>query len=374
MSAERKFGNGFFWRVILIPSSVFLSVMFGGAYGSGREVVQYISINGPLGGLISILTIFLVYSTVLFLCFEIARLFGTYEYKGLADKLLGKGWVLYELLILIGLVVTMAICASTAGAISVDHFGIPAFIGGAILLAIIIGLNYFGRDIVEKSMMLSVAALGLALIYLLFQATFQFGDAIAAGFTGASISFLEPVKTGITQSFTSGGFIPILLFCAVQLKSRKEVLLAAIIAAFVGVLPAIALHVSFMSNYPAIIEETVPAYWLVEKAAAPIFLSIYVGIVFVMVAQTGVGLLHGVLERIDSWLVQWRGKPLTHLGHGGVAGSVFLISLLFASMGLVNLIVRAFTFFSLSFLVIFFIPLFTRGVWLVVKHPRAAND
>lgn len=268
---------------------------------------------------------------------------------------------------MIGLVITLAICASVAGAIFLDHFGIPSLLGGGLLLAIIVGLNFFGREVVEKSMMLSVAALGLALLYLLISSLSKYGAEISTAFSTAEPITINAVKTGLTQSLTSGGFIPILLYCAIALKTRKEVLIASCVAAFCTVLPAIALHISFMSIYPEIINQTVPAYWMVEKATSPMFLNIYILIVFVMVAQTGVGLLHGVLERIDDWLVESRGKPLSSGGHGMVAASAYLISLLFSSMGLVALIVRGFTFFSISFLIVFFLPLFTYGVWLVIK-------
>ncbi|MDB4845236.1 hypothetical protein OAH55_06785 [Hellea sp.] len=360
--------NSFFARVILIPSAVFLSVIFGGAYGSGREIVSYISRNGPYGGLISILTICLFYTAVLYLCFEIARLFRTYEYNGFSRILLKKFWPAYELLIMIGLIVTLAICASAAGAISYDHFGVSAILGGAVLLAIIVTLNFFGREVVEKSMMISVAALGLALIYLLYANLSKFGPQITDIFSTAANDKVGGIKNGLTYAQTSGGFIPILLYCAVQLRSRKEVFIASFVAALCAVLPAIALHISFMASYPAILDETVPSYWMVEKATSPFFLNIYVAIVFVMVAQTGVGLLHGVLERIDDWVKEKRGKALSHTGHALVAAGAFLLSLGFASIGLVELIFKAFTFFSNAFLIVFFLPLFTYGIWLIVKN------
>lgn len=366
--------SSFLVRVILIPSSVFLSVIFGGAYGSGREIVAYISSNGPYGGLLSILTIFLFYSLVLFMCFEIARLFSTYDYNGFSKILLNKFWPLYEILIMLGLIITLAICASAAGAISHDHFGISAIIGGAVLLAIIVILNFYGRAVVEKSMILGVAALGLAVMYLVLSSFSKFGTDIAATFASAKNTGFGSVKNGLTYAQTSGGFIPILLYCAVSLRSRKEVLIASLIAGCVAMLPAVALHLSFMASYPEITEQTVPAYWMVERATSPIFLNVYIIIVFVMVAQTGVGLLHGVLERVDKYLTKHRGKPMSPVGHGLVAASAFFISLIFASMGLVALIFRAFTFFSNAFLLVFFIPLFTYGIWLITRNKESAHD
>ena len=363
----------FLWRVIITPSAVFLSVIFGGAYGSGRETVAYISANGPYGGLISILTICAFFSIVLFLCFELARVFRTYEYNGFARILLKRFWPAYEALIMIGLIITLAICASASGAIAHDHFQISAIIGGAILLSIIVTLNFFGAEVVKRSMMLSVAALGVAVAYLLFANLAKFGPEITQAFQTQSNDLLSGIESGLTYAQTSGGFIPILLYCAVQLRSRKEVAIAAILAGLCAVLPAIALHISFMASYPEIISETVPSYWMAGKATSPFFLNIYIAIVFLMIAQTGVGLLHGVLERIDHWAEARRGAPLSRKGHALVAACAFFISLLFASMGLVDLIFRAFTFFSNAFLVVFFLPLFTYGIWLLCKHTESAG-
>ena len=57
--------DSYLFRVLLIPASVFLSVIFGGSYGSGREVMEFISQYGPAGGLLSILVTFATYWVIL---------------------------------------------------------------------------------------------------------------------------------------------------------------------------------------------------------------------------------------------------------------------------------------------------------------------
>ena len=49
--------DSYLFRVLIVPSAVFLSVLFGAAYGSGREVVEFVSSNGPTGGLVAILVL-----------------------------------------------------------------------------------------------------------------------------------------------------------------------------------------------------------------------------------------------------------------------------------------------------------------------------
>jgi hypothetical protein len=70
-----------FVRVILIPAGVFQSVIFGGAYGTGREIAQFISSLGPVGGLLAIAVAGLGFGVAMALSFELARLGRTYDYS-----------------------------------------------------------------------------------------------------------------------------------------------------------------------------------------------------------------------------------------------------------------------------------------------------
>ncbi|MGI9285851.1 MAG: hypothetical protein ACR2P1_10720, partial [Pseudomonadales bacterium] len=160
--------NSWFFRVVLIPSSVFLSVVFGGSYGTGREIMEFVSRFGPKSGLLGISMILLTYAVLLFVTFELARLFKAYEYRGFCKVLLGRGWFLYELAILVGMVITLAVCATAAGAVLNSHFDQPNWLGSLLLLAIVFLLNYQGRAIVEKTMIAAVVALMLVLLGLVY--------------------------------------------------------------------------------------------------------------------------------------------------------------------------------------------------------------
>ena len=60
---------------MVVPAAVFQSVIVGGAYGSGREVVEYISNFGATGGLLVIAIVAMSFAIVLATSFEISRLF-----------------------------------------------------------------------------------------------------------------------------------------------------------------------------------------------------------------------------------------------------------------------------------------------------------
>ena len=364
--------NSYVLRVLIVPSSVFLSVIFGGAFGSGREVAQFISTHGAYDGLITIALIALIFGVCLSLCFELARLFRQYEYRGFYKILLGRGWIAYEVVIIIGLIVALAVCASSSGAVLNTRFGVPTLLGGSLLLLLVVGLNYGGRKIVEKSMIASVCALWAVLFVLLFLVLTNKGSVIENAFASGVLTGTG-VGDAFKYAFTSAGYIPLLLFCATQLRNRKETFTAGMLAGFMGIAPAIILHFSFMSDYPAVISEVLPTYAVIEAVASPLFLNIYIIVLFVMIAQTGVGVLHGALERIDGWLIEKKGAPMGRIGHGLSSGGALLVASALASIGLVDLIIRAYDFFSAVFAGIFILPLFTVGLYKIFS-PKARRS
>ena len=96
-------------------------------------------------------------------------------------------------------------------------------------------------------------------------------------------------------------------------------------------------------------------------------LNVYVIVMFVLVAQTGVGLLQGLIQRLDNWQLQKKGRPMTKIGHGGVAAFMVASSLALGSMGVVALILRGYTIMFYSFIVVYIVPLITYGTYLVVR-------
>lgn len=358
--------DSFLFRVFVIPSSVFLSVVFGGSYGTGREVMEFVSRHGPVGGLLAIVAVALTYTALLFITFELARRFQQYEYRGFFKQLLGRGWFLYEIVILLGMLITLAVCATAAGAIAESRFGLPAWTGSAALLLIVFVLNYQGRVLVEKTMILAVTALVLVLVSLVVQLLGEPAEQIRQSFRSEPIAW-GAWQGGMQYALVNGGFIPLLLYCSRGIRGRGEAGLAASCAALVAVVPAIVFHFAFMSAYPAITEEQLPTYTLFTQVASPMLLNIYVAVLFVLIAQTGVGMLQGFLDRLDSWHVQRYGSSLSRVGHGLVALGMAGSSIVLSGLGIIALILAGYTFLALSFIVVFALPLFTRGIWLITR-------
>jgi uncharacterized membrane protein YkvI len=359
----------YLYRVLLVPTAVFLSVIFGGSYGSGREVMEFISKYGPHGGLFSIGVTMLTYTAILFLGFEIARLFRAYEYRSFCDALLGKAWFLYEIVIMIGMILTLSIVGSVAGTLMNDHFGLPVWMGTVAVLVVVITLNYLGRELIEQSMMVSVTALFASLLAVVYFVLINSETSLQAAFSDSSPDY-SSWKGALKYAITGTGFLPLLLYCARDLQTRAESFVAAAACGLVAVLPAIAFHAAFMTEYPAITGEALPTYFIFEKSSPAWALNLYMVVLFVLICQTGVGVLQGLIERLDAWQVSKKGKPLSRTGHGMTAGFMMVASLSLGSMGVVALILRGYTILSASFLVVFTIPLLTWGVYLVFVKSR----
>ena len=361
-----KMLDTYFLRVLVIPTAVFLSAIFGAAYGSGREVMEFISSNGPSGGLVALSSLCVTYMVLLGLSFEIARLFKAYDYVGFFKVLLGRGWFLYEIVIVIGLLIAMSITVTVGGTVLEDHFGFAVWIGSLLIFVLVVGLNYYGRKVVEQSMMLSIAALFAVLAVLAVQLFDGYMDQIVERF--ATIDH-QPggILTGLQYAIANGGYLPILLYCAMGLHSRAEAFTAAVVAALVCVIPAAIFHFAFMLHFPEIVDERIPTYWMFTIVSTPLLLNIYVVVMFVLVAQTGVALMQGLIQRVDGWHLRHRGRAMSRLSHAGVAAVVVASSLALGTMGIIALILRGYSLMFASFIVVFVTPLLTYGVYLVYR-------
>jgi uncharacterized membrane protein YkvI len=122
-----------------------------------------------------------------------------------------------------------------------------------------------------------------------------------------------------------------------------------------------------MANYPEITGEAVPAYWMITRYGSQLFLWVYVGLLFMTIVQTGVGVLQGLNERIDVWRVERSGRPLPKMGHALIAGVTTALSLWLSQVGIVALIAKGYGTLAWGFLLVFTLPLLTLGTWRIIR-------
>lgn len=353
------------WRrrmaVWLVPAGVFQSVIVGGAYGTGREVAEFMTRYGGLGGLLAIAVVMVASTLVLGACFEFARVFRVYDYRSFLRELLGRWWFAYEVCFVLLLVIVLAVTGSAAGLTLQNTFGLQATLGTALVLVTVVVCTFFGRRLVEATLTAGAIALSLGMLAYGALVATTAGDTVMSTLADAEV-LPGWWTSGLTFALYNSALVPVLLYATTDIATRREALGSATVAAFAGILPALVLHLSFLARYPGIVDEALPAYAMIAAFGTDAFLWVYVSLLFVTIVQTGVGVLQGLNERLDAWSAEQRAKPLPKGAHALVAGCAFAASVLLARAGIVDLIARGYGTLAWCFLLVFTLPVLTLGI------------
>src|SRR5581483_5580503 len=166
----------------LLPGLIFMAVVIGGGYSTGRELIEFFAPSGPIGGVYGMIVTMIVWSAVLAISFELVRMTQSYDYRSFFIVLLGRAWFLFEIAYFALLILVLAVLGAAAGEVAHESFGWPTITGTLLLMTLIGFLVFFGSSVIEK-----VLALWAFLLYALYVAiiawTFsQFGERIEYSF------------------------------------------------------------------------------------------------------------------------------------------------------------------------------------------------
>jgi len=95
---------------ILLPGIVLQSVLMGGGYATGREIIEYGGKFGAYGWVSGVFTFF-TFAVIAVLTFELARIYCIYDYKSILKQIIGKAWPIYDILYVILLFLIISIMA-----------------------------------------------------------------------------------------------------------------------------------------------------------------------------------------------------------------------------------------------------------------------
>jgi uncharacterized membrane protein YkvI len=353
-------------RVYLVPGAVLVSVIMGGGYGSGREVVEFFTRYGLLGGLLGIGVAACVFALVLACTYEFARVFQVYDYRTFFGKLIGPFWICFEILYLLLFLLVLGVVGSAAGNILEEEFGISSTVGMAGVLVLVVALVYFGREAVEK--VLTLWSIGMYVVFV-----FYFIQVMDNG----EVDVLEAVRNGgVEIGWLQGGVLyamynlaiaPVLLFSTRAIASRREAIVAGIFAAVAVMVPAVLFHVSYAVGYPAVLDEPVPNYWMMSNYTTPLLLGIFLVALLGTLVETGAGLVQGLIERIEAVLKPGEDDTLGHPARAGIAIVTLGLGGLLGSMGIVSLVAKGYSALSVGFALVYIIPICTLGILKIMK-------
>ena len=361
-------------RACLVPAAVFVSVVIGGGYGTGREVVQFFTRFGLVGGLLAMLLAVAVFALVLFCTYEFARRFELYDYRSFFRELLGRYWFVFEVLYVFGFVLVVGVVGSAADGIMQQRFGLAPNVGMAVIMALVVLVTVFGRAAVERVLTAwFLLMLGVFAAYFV-QVYGAAGERIVAQLAVADVS-ADWWHGGVLYPMYNLAVAPVLLFSVRAMRTTRHAAGAALLGALLVMVPAALFHVSFAAEYPAVLEQPVPNYWMIERFASPALLIVFVIALLGTLVQTAVGLIQGLIERLqqalrhrpgreDEWVL---GKP----ARAGLAAAAMLVSAAFAQVGIIELIASGYTALSVAFAIVYVLPVCTVGayrLWVLVRR------
>jgi len=354
------------FRKYFLPGFVFQGVLIAGGYGTGRELVEYFmkyGIRGGIAGMFLITTV--LWAVILAVTFEFSRVFKTYDYRSLLIRVLGPFWVVFEALYLVLMVLVLGVVGSAAGVLLRQNFGIPYIFGVGVMLASIGFLTFKGSGLLEK--FLSGWSIFIYFVYGLFLAAaiWKFGPQIQSQLSAGKMLPGWGLG-GFKYALYNMGVIPSVLFCLTHLETRREAVISGILASLIGILPGFLFFIGVLGDYPAVISQEAPAFFVLQKLHLPALLVAYLVMLFGTLVQTGTGFIHAFNQRLQTAL-QARGKRLLPWHRPAVALTLLLVSLGVATFGLINLVAKGYGSISWGIFLFYFIPLMTIGVFKIVR-------
>lgn len=356
-----------FFKKYLLPGFVFQSVLIGGGYGTGRELVEFFLSYGPLGGLLGMLLVSTVmWSLLLAVTFEFSRKFRAYDYRTFFMNLLGPFWFVFEIIYFLYMLIVLAVVGSASGILLRDNFGIPYLVGVIFMLTAVGFLTFKGSGLIEN--FLSVWSMILYAVYAAFLVVglIKFGPEIQKNFSEGVIQSGWALG-GFKYALYNLGNIAAVLFCLNHIEKRKEAISAGLIGGVIGIIPAVLFYIPVVGLYPGVLSEEIPAVFLLQKAGIAALLIVFQVILFGTLIETGTGFIHAVNQRIQVTLKS-KGKKFAQWHRPIVAVVLLLIALAISTFGLINLIAKGYGAASWGFLVVFIIPLVTVGIYKIIKN------
>lgn len=359
-------------RIYLVPGAVFQSIVVGGGYGTGRELVEYFAQYGLGGALQGLVVATVGFAVILALTFEFARVFKAFDYRNFVRDLIGPLWPVYEVNYLLSVVLVLAVVASASAEIFEDALGWPGLTGGILMLMLIVGLNFFGRDAIK-----AVFSLWSVVLYLVFAAFLvalfmRHTDAIGQSLTNARAA---PGWVGGALAYVgyNVGAGVIVLFAIRDVRTRTEAVGSGMMAAVIAMLPAAMFIAGFGAGYPEVTDAALPNYFMLDLLNVPWITAAFLVVLFGTFVETGAGLIQGLNERFDAWLVERRGVPARRGTHALLALTAIILSTGLSTLGVVTLVAKGYGLMAWGGILFYVIPLLVIGPWKLSRARQSSQ-
>lgn len=359
---------------ILLPGIILQSVLIGGGYATGREIVEY---GGKFGasGWISGLAIFFGFSLVTTLSIEACRQWQVYDYKSLLKKLIGPGWIAYEIVYLLLAILIIAVMASAAGEILNSTLSFPRWIGVILIILLVGFLNYKGDEVIAK--LETIGTIALFAAYIVFAVTVFSNKSteIAATFSSWNTSFLPDAPgiglllwTGILYVGYNLGVYPASFFTYKQVQSKRESILAGLASGLLMTVPWFLTYFALLAYYPdaTVLAATVPWLKMLEPFHPALIVAFGIVVGWTLV-ETATGVIHAFISRVEIEYLERMKKPIKKISKAIISATALVAALILAQVGIIDLVAKGYSMMAYAMIAVYGLPLLFVGGKLLVK-------
>lgn len=359
------------FHTLLLPAIIAQSMIIGGGYATGREVVQYAGRFGNWGWL-SVAIIAVCFSVVMALAFELARLAGAYDYKAWSRNLVGPFWWLVDLLFLSMMLLVIAVMTAAIGEVLQQTLAFPKPLSLVLALACVGFLTWRGSGFIERAKTWGSAALYLG--YCAFSVlvlTAPVTEPAAPPPAGSEAGAGEVVITAVLYVAYNVAVVPAVLFCLHRQTRRSETFASGILSGLSMTIP-FALTLVCLLRFPhaSVMEAEVPWLQLIGIAAdgraggAALWIAIFGLVAGWTLIETAVGSIHALLHRVERNLGdlprRWRpaSGELTPRQKALTAVLVLAAAAGLSTIGIIDLVARGYGTLAWGFIALIVLPLF----------------
>lgn len=362
-----------------LPGIILQSVLIGGGYATGREIMEYGGKFGALGWYSGLAT-FLGFALVSILSFELIRLYKVYDFKSFLQSIVGPLYRVFDVVYILFMVIIIAVMSSATGAVVEQMTGLSYWYG-VVGITVVVGiLNFYGEKLISYFETFGTIALYIGYIcfsvLVISQHTGNIEQVLATSdhsyVPDATITFA--FWTGIIYMAFNLVVFPASFFTVHRLTTRTQTVVSGIIAGLLMTIPWFLTYFAILSYYPSkdVVEAAVPWVVMMQNSGAPGWMLFLFS--FVMgwtLIETATGIIHAMLERVNKGLEE-KGKPeLSRRNKGLLTVAILIVSTIFSKIGIIALIAQAYSALAYAFILLFLLPLCTVGVYKIWKKDWA---
>jgi uncharacterized membrane protein YkvI len=350
----------------LLPGFAFKAVVIGGGYATGRELAEYFLGSGPVGGALGMLVSMLCWSVLCAATFLFAYVTASHDFGSFFRHLLGRAAFLFDFVYACFLLIVLSVFGAAAGELAHSIFNCRAWIGTVLLVSCIAVVVTYGNQSVEALFRYVTYFLYAVYVSLFILSMFKFGGPIEHAFATVPPSgswWLGGMTYAGYNAIGAVAILPVLR----HLQSRRDAVVAGVLAGALGMLPALLFFVCMIAFYPQIASAALPSDYLLQRLDAPVFHLFFQCMIFAALLESGAGIVHGANERIAA-VLNSRGVVLSRSHRLAIGTLLLVISVWIATkFGLVALVARGYRILALMMLVVYVVPVLTLGVWRATR-------